>query len=246
MNKNKNLIISADDYGLTKGISLGIIDALEAKGISDTNFLANAAYSLESLALAKKKGLLAMGIHLNLNIGTSCYYKREISYLNEFIGTNKYYQMIENEFFEQTEFLIQHGIQLTHLTYHKNIINTIEIAEIVKKLAQQYNVPVRRLSDPAFNQLLTDAAIKMPDRKIINSQGTEYSKQLLVQLLSAVKENESAEVICHPGYVTEELTEISSMVERREAELELFTRSEIKCMIKEMGFKLINYINLKG
>ncbi|MGX7149979.1 ChbG/HpnK family deacetylase [Enterococcus ureasiticus] len=244
-NQKKYLIISGDDYGLTKGVSEGILDALDVNGISDTNFIATSDFSLESLELAKKRNLLAMGIHLNLEIGHSVYYRREMDFLNTHLGHDNYYSMIENEFHEQINYLIRNGIALSHITYHKNIIDNSNMVRIIEKLALEYDVPVRKLESPNLNRLLKSENILMCDKKIINTNNQNYSLALLKDLFESVGDSKSVELVCHPGYVTKELYMLSSMTNNRQKEWDLFTSSQVKCMIKEMNFEIINYTQLK-
>lgn len=218
INQKKYLIISGDDYGLTRGISEGILDALDLNGISDTNFVATSEFSLESLELAKKRNLLTMGIHLNLEIGHSVYYRREMDFFNKHLKHANYFSMIENEFHEQIRYLIRNGVTLSHITYHKNIINNSDMAGIIEKLALEYDVPVRKLENHQLNQLLKSKNILMCDKKIINKNNQRYSLDLLNDLFKHIDRSKRIELVCHPGYVTNELYELSSMTKDRQKE----------------------------
>lgn len=240
----KYLIINADDFGLTEEVSLAIVNALKKHAITDTNVVTTSEYSKKSLLLAKKENILSMGIHLNLEIGDSLYYGREMSFLNRLIGTDQYYKIIENEFNEQIEYLSRFGVELTHLTYHKNIINNYEMVNIVKRIALERNVPVRRIMSEKFNKVLIQEDILMCDAKLINTSN-DYSKQELNRLLLKAQNSCTSELVCHPGFVSKNLFGLSSMTYTRENEYNLFTSLDIQCMIKEMGFHLINYKELK-
>lgn len=240
-NKKRFLIIDADDFGLTKGVSEGIIQAMTHGSVTETNAITTAEYSQNSLKLAYKKNLMKMGIHLNLEVGYSLYYQREMLYLKEFQQTAKYYEMVEKEFFAQIEFLLNNKIKLTHITYHKNIISDRDMVHILIRLANAYRVPVRNLANASFNAYLASANVKTCDQKLINTNGEKYSLQLVRRLLSSAVRNKQSELICHPGYVDSDLEKLSSMTGTREEELALFTSPETKHIIEETGYTLTDY-----
>jgi len=69
MRKNiRNIIINADDYGLTKGVSRGILTLYNAGKISSCSVMANCEDADWHFERLKKSGLPA-GIHLNLSAG---------------------------------------------------------------------------------------------------------------------------------------------------------------------------------
>lgn len=244
LHNSRQLIISADDFGLTESVSRGILDAFDQKGITDTNFVTTSPYSKVGSELAKKRKYQEFGIHLNLEIGDSLYYQRPMAYFDYSKNKPDYFEMVENEFNEQIAYLINSDLELTHITYHKNIVDCPEMAEIIKRLALQYNVPVRHLNDSKLNMLLMDAGVCVCDDKLINPPDRMYSQELIQKMLRQVTVR-STELVCHLGYESTELSTLSSVVEQREMEWNLFTSNTIKCMIREMGFTLINYKKLK-
>eukprot|EP00941_MAST-03F_sp_MAST-3F-sp1_P004686 g4686.t1 len=64
------VIIAADDFGISRARTLGILDALENGICTSTSVMANATYGEEALRLAAERGLLnRVGLHLNLSEG---------------------------------------------------------------------------------------------------------------------------------------------------------------------------------
>lgn len=238
------LIVSADDFGLVPSVTEGIIEGVSKGGITETNYIATSEYCAEAAGLAKKNQIKYMGIHLNLEIGHSCYDGRQLPNKTIVVGTSEYYDWIEKEFFSQCEYLLHQGLILTHLTYHKNIIIDYKMADIIIKIARFYGVPVRRVSNERINKYLTNARIKMTDKRIVNVAGIEYSLDYLYENLKISSEDDNSsivEVICHPGYLSEELSKTSSLTTSRLKELKLFTDLQTICMIKKEGYELKNY-----
>ncbi|MGX7131319.1 ChbG/HpnK family deacetylase [Enterococcus songbeiensis] len=238
---SRSLIISADDFGLVPSVTKGILYGISKGCITETNFIATSPYCQEAALLAKQNQLNNMGIHLNLEIGYSCYDGRDLSKKNLEVGTPEFYTWVEKEFFSQCEFLIAQDIALTHLTYHKNIIIDQRMCEIIAKLAMFYNIPVRRLSNERLNDYLLDYGIKMPEKRIVNPLGVKYSLRYLQEELREAAQCRLVEVICHPGYMSQVLRQMSSLNESRPTELKLFTDFKTTCMIREEGYSLTDY-----
>lgn len=243
--KNKKLIIESDDFGLTKSISTGIIKGIKNGVITDTNVITTMPDVKETFEFAKENNLNKMGIHLNLDVGESLYYKTSFDHFIKpgLVGCD--YSKIENEFFAQIECMISAQIEVTHITSHKALFVNYRMLDILIRLATYYNVPVRRLKQESFNKILEEKGIQMVDYSFINSNGTPYSLSLVEEFLEKeMKDSCAIEIVCHAGYNSHVLECLSSLTTQREKELELFTSSEIKDIIKKTSFELTNYHHL--
>lgn len=248
MNKERKryLIISADDFGLVPSVTAGILYGLSNGAITETNCIATSTYCAEATMLAKQHHLTHMGIHLNLEIGHACSDGSALPNKQLLRGTTVYYHWVEQEFIAQCNWLIEQGITLTHLTYHKEIIIDVKMAQIIGRIAKLFGVPVRRVANQQLNTYLTRMHIDMPDERIANTGGRDYSFTYLQDKLHAAskKNHTVVEVICHPGYLSEELRQVSSLNEGRVLDLKLFTDPKTICMIEEEGYTLQNYLIL--
>ena len=65
----RRLIINADDFGMTEGISEGIIKAHLEGVVTSTTLMANMPAAAYAIKLAQKTPDLGVGIHLNLTTG---------------------------------------------------------------------------------------------------------------------------------------------------------------------------------
>src|SRR5499425_154918 len=65
---SRRLIVNADDFGLTQGVSAGILSAHRHGIVTSTTLLATAAIDAEQLAELRDSGL-GVGIHVNLTLG---------------------------------------------------------------------------------------------------------------------------------------------------------------------------------
>ena len=65
----KQLIVNADDFGLTEGVNRGIVEAHADGIVTSTTILANGAAFEAAVAMSRKLPSLAIGVHLNLTQG---------------------------------------------------------------------------------------------------------------------------------------------------------------------------------
>jgi len=64
----RRLIVNADDFGLTPGVSAGILAARRHGLVTSTTVLVTADPDREQLARARAEGL-GLGLHVNLTLG---------------------------------------------------------------------------------------------------------------------------------------------------------------------------------
>ncbi len=72
MSKNKKkvqLIVNADDYGFSRSISKGILDAYRTGLVTATGIMANGSYYNEGVHRLFDAGNLDTGVHINITSG---------------------------------------------------------------------------------------------------------------------------------------------------------------------------------
>ena len=63
------LIINADDFGLSKSISDGIIEGIKAGYITSTSVMVNMDYAEYAIKEAVKNNIDCIGLHINFTVG---------------------------------------------------------------------------------------------------------------------------------------------------------------------------------
>jgi len=151
------LIVNADDYGYTRSVSQGILDAACEGAVNATGIMANGVCldtMLPELATVEN---LDTGVHLNLTYGnplTSEMKKAVSGWGGSFPGK---YEMavavmsgkirqdtLEKEFSAQIEQCMQHGIKLRFLNSHEHIHMLPSIYRLTASLARQFKIPFVR------------------------------------------------------------------------------------------------------
>ncbi len=188
------LIINADDFGMTKEINEGIIEAYKQGAITSVSII-NGPEKEHAIESVKKHGI-PCGIHL-------C--KKGPVYLLfiKSLFSKKFGRKLEIEF-EQQILNIKKDVDAVHVDSHKHIHMFPPIFDIVVKLVKKHDLRLR-LSKNIDIGLLNRLGLKLfyPRNKkkalknyikIIDSHETSHKK--LNRFLNEVKEGE---IIVHPG-----------------------------------------------
>jgi predicted glycoside hydrolase/deacetylase ChbG (UPF0249 family) len=67
----RRLIINADDYGLSRGVSIGLIEAAEVGVVTSASMMVNLPAFTDAAERARSTSALSLGLHLNLTTGHS-------------------------------------------------------------------------------------------------------------------------------------------------------------------------------
>lgn len=115
------LIISADDFGMSKGTTYGIIYGLKKGIITSTSIIANLDYTDYAIEQAKLNGIKEIGLHVNLIIGKSLTNNVKIGFtkndrtskeIEQTIILNSItYQEAKDEILAQFEYVTEKGVE---------------------------------------------------------------------------------------------------------------------------------------
>ena len=64
------LIVNADDFGLTDGVTFGILSAIERGIVTSTTMMVNMPGTQTAAEIARKAPALAVGLHINISLGS--------------------------------------------------------------------------------------------------------------------------------------------------------------------------------
>ncbi len=168
----RELIVNADDFGLTKNVSAGIIAAHLRGIVTSTTLMANGRAFGFAVSMAGSAPRLGIGVHLNLREGNPVSPASRIPSLVDARGrlhlTSEQLwagilkgkvslSEVERELEAQTEKVIRAGVSPTHLDGHKHMHVVPGVSAIVIRLAQRFGIrsvrcPVERA--PNLGRLL--------------------------------------------------------------------------------------------
>lgn len=129
----RRLIINADDFGISRGVNTGIIEAAVAGVVTSASLIVNLPAFADALDRAQLCPFLSIGLHLNLTAGRPLTPARSL--VQE--STGEFYSMsqlmaraslgrvdawdIISECVAQIDRMIDAGVQPTHLDSHRHV-----------------------------------------------------------------------------------------------------------------------------
>lgn len=235
------LIINADDFGYSKGVNLGIIEAYQNGVVTSTTLMANMPGAQHAADLAKKNPGLGVGIHFVLTCGRPV--SNEAASLvnsqgdfNSLSAIEEYgaAEVIELELRSQFEKFISFGIIPTHIDSHHHVHSLPNVYPAVEKIARENQLPIRKVSsDPNPIQPV----------QYFNHEfyGDQLTTEYLLELLDKALPYETAELMTHPAFVDEQVYSGSSYALQRVRELTILTDPAVRKAITERGIDLITF-----
>ncbi len=155
----KKLIVTADDFGLTKSISEGVIKAYRDGIVTFLNIMPTGEAFRDTVCLLSDLKLDSIGAHLSLTEATplsdpasipsliqkdNAFYKNHNDFLINFLLKKIDRDHIHIEFKRQLDELQKIGIRITCLSSHEHIHMLPQMLEIFIQLAKEYNIPAIR------------------------------------------------------------------------------------------------------
>lgn len=156
----RQLVVNADDFGLTVGVNDGIFDAHDLGILTSTSLFANAPATGDAIARSRLRPSLGVGAHLALVDGAPTLPPDDVPTL--VAGDGRFHRSwkpfiaaclrrrvsmddVERELTAQIARLQRAGVSLTHLDAHKHVHAYPPIFAIVARLAVRFGVPVVRV-----------------------------------------------------------------------------------------------------
>lgn len=241
------LVVNADDFGLSKGVNLGIIEAYRNGIVTSTTMMMNMPEIEHALTLFRENNELGLGIHLVLTAG-----RPVCNSVPSLIQENgKFYKLSEiakyariedvrKEFTCQLEKFFSLGIEPTHIDSHHHVHMEEQVLDIVLDLASKYDIPVR-LGDSKILKKESYKGIKTTRYFSDEFYGQNLTSEKFLDILKVAHQYDTVEIMTHPAYVDQSLLNMSSYVIPRCKELEILTDTKILSYVEQYKIELTNF-----
>jgi predicted glycoside hydrolase/deacetylase ChbG (UPF0249 family) len=228
-----NLIINADDLGISRQVNDAVFDLLAARRISSATVMANAPELLHAAGNLRSFPECSFGAHLNLTQFEPLTSGPGAKLLSESGGplsrniakaspTPKLLQAIYDELCAQVDRLISLDVPVSHFDSHHHVHTMPYVFPVLKALQRRYRVRRVRLSKnlyapgeacpPALRW--KKCAFNWAIRRIYQTQTTDRFTELLsfCRLGARSMAYRSVELMVHPGapYSAEETAVLNS------------------------------------
>lgn len=257
------LIINADDFGYSRGINYGIVDAHLNGAVTSTTMMANMPGLHHALQLMKDVPQLGIGVHLSLTMGKPILnnvdrlvdenglFKSRTVYQTQSADLDQLYA----EWKAQIEKLLKLGVKLTHIDSHHYMHAIGEHLLVTERLSKEFHLPIRPYGDARERAKETEQFPAEAFWNIFNypaMKDMSHSYANAKSELTAILDHDArhyqtytiVEASCHPGYVDTEVYYQSSFHLPRMREVEILTSEGFKQMLKRYGYELIHYGSL--
>jgi len=242
----RRLIVNADDFGLTPGVSAGILSAHHHGIVTSTTLLATAAIDPEQLAALRDSGL-GVGIHVNLTLGRPLSNGRSLVDADgRFVRDASHAAAcadardVEREVNAQVEkFAYMMRREPTHLDTHHHVGLLAPVTDVVLEAARRLGVAVRSQNATARARALT-AGLRTPDHFFGESgPGAYWSLARTLAHLRALPAGVS-EFMTHPGWCDDALS-YSRYGRQRETEMIGLGTSSARAAASSLGITLCHF-----
>jgi len=267
----KALIVNADDFGFTRDVNDGIVEAHRNGILTATTLMANGVAFDHAVELAHRNPSLDIGCHLVLVGGASMLHPNRPypATVKHLLGALARRELdIEKELDAQVRRIVDAGLKPSHLDTHKHTHLLPPVLRAVCRLAERYGIPwVRRPFDypmqagsvPLQRKVLTSTLGFMRPwfHRVLGEHGCRTTNHFagfrvtgflrtgeLVELLEQLPDG-STEFMTHPGFCTAELMQSRTRLkESRKCELDALCAAETRSAIERLGIRLTSYQNL--
>ncbi|HJQ11337.1 MAG TPA: ChbG/HpnK family deacetylase [Gemmatimonadaceae bacterium] len=157
MGKLRRLIVNADDFGISRGVNDGIIEAAHIGGITSTSLLVNLPDSVDAIARVRQCPRISVGLHFNLTVGNALTGPSSLTQgrTSEFYSLSRLLAAaslgmidamdIERECLAQIDRMTQAGFPPTHLDSHRHVHTHPAIYPAVLRAVQARRIPHLRV-----------------------------------------------------------------------------------------------------
>lgn len=229
----KQFIVNADDFGLCRGVNLGILHAHREGIVTSATLMVNMPAADDAFTRARLTPSLGVGLHIALTAGRPL-----AAGVESLTGPDGRFlklpalaasarpDHLEKEIRTQVQAFLSQGLKPDHLDSHHHVhVQIPAAASIVEAVGRELGVPVRA-SGMHFTERFYGAANVTVER--------------LLDLLAHLEDG-LTEMMCHPAYLDPYLLENSSYNGERVRELATLCDPRVKAALADHGIQLINF-----
>ena len=221
----KYLIVNGDDFGVSRGINRGIVEAHHHGILTSTSLVVDMPWSEEAAVLSCAWPDLGIGLHFHFTNGG-----RESAM--DLTDADTCRGELHRQFCRFEELM---GRPPTHLDSHHNVHRDARLLPHFLDLARQYGLPLREHSPVRYFS-------KFYGRWGGETHPEQISVDSLLHLVETNVREGFTELSCHPGYVDPDFQSDYSI--EREIELRTLCDPIIRTALAEQHIQLVSFRDL--
>jgi chitin disaccharide deacetylase len=261
----RKLVVNADDFGFTRDVNQGIVEAHRNGILTATTIMSDGAAFDDAVRLARENPTLDIGVHLVL-VGQPPYPMTVARLMSALmLGRIRIY----DELSAQVRRVLDAGLKPSHLDTHKHTHLLPPVLDAVARISEEFKIRwVRRPFDfplqpggvswekravsqafgvvrGRFERVLARHGCRSTDHFAGFQITGKFGASDVAELIRLLPQG-STEFMCHPGVCTEELRAARTRLkESREQELRALTASQVRDALRESGVELASFNSLE-
>lgn len=258
----KQVIVEADDFGLTPAIAKTILALLDQGVVTATNCMPTMPGFQDAMQLAEAAGHTQLGIHLIIDRHLPASSPEQIASLVDERGCLLAFDQftarlaigeinlgeLASELRQQIKLAQRFGVTIDHITTHKNFeLLSPAVFDVVSQLAQETGLPLRHNlvagEQPKLWGMLKTRSIPAPTQTL----GLRHHADDLATVGAAIKalpEAGTLALITHPGTPSSLLAQRSSLNEDRALDRQWLVDPWQAYLAAHQGVKVVGYQRL--
>jgi len=229
----RTLVVNADDFGQSPGVTRGIIEAHERGVVTSASLMVSWSASTTAAAYARARPELSVGLHVDLGEWMWCSGTWRPRY--ERVDTQNRHAVDREVRAQLEECRDLLGRDPTHLDSHQHVHRREPVLSVLIEIANELDVPLRhvtrgiRYCGDFYGQTATGESL--PDLITVGA---------LVSVLASLRQG-MTELACHPGY-TEDLDTIYQM--ERSVEVQTLCSGDVRVALEDERIQLASFHDL--
>ncbi len=267
----RRLVVNADDFGFTRDVNAGIVEAHRHGILTATTLMANGQSFDDAVRLARETPTLDVGCHLVLVSGCSLLdpdraFPLTVGELLKAVTLGRLRPY--DELRAQIQRIVDAGIRPTHLDTHKHTHLFPPVLDAVARLAEEFGIhwvrrpfdlPITAAGAPWSKRMVSRGlqVVRRRFHRVLERHGcrtTDYFAGFQITgrfnaadvaaLIRSLPDG-STEFMTHPGYHGPELEAARTRLKAsRAAELAALTSAQTREALDESGVELTRYSKL--
>ncbi len=264
------ILFQGDDFGFTRGVTLGIVDSIDRGVLRNTGLFANMSSAEFAVSFMKERPKACFGIDFNLVAGPCVSDPKDIPHLVDENGNfiksglrvrDPRWQNAEGraELFPYDEVnrelraQFKRFVELTGRKpeyLHEHSISSENYRRVIHELSVEEDIPYsseiwKKLNmDGPLNRLFSAS---LASQKKIFDPGDQLNKDTVEQFFSICDQmlnNGISVFCCHPGYVDEQLLSLTTLSLERAKDAAMMMSDKVRTFVEENNVELITYRDL--
>jgi predicted glycoside hydrolase/deacetylase ChbG (UPF0249 family) len=250
----KRLIVNADDFGRTRGVNAGVLEAHLSGIVTSATVMVLEPAAEEAIRAALLRApRLSLGLHFVLtgggrpasrpeqvpDLAPGGRFRRHPDEFPPELDARQVRRELEAQIARFHELA---GKPPSHLDSHHHSALHLSVGAVFAAVAGERRLPARA-SSPAAREKLRQAGVRTPDHFLDAFFAEGATLVSLHRLIEELPEGTS-ELMCHPGHADEELLAGSSYAREREREIAALCDPGIRRLLEDRGALLLPFLAL--